>query len=266
MKDAFYFSHDYNARSDPKLRALMTKQGLEGIGIYWCLIEMLYEQDGYLKLDTIDGIAFELHSDCDRINSVLKNFGLFKFKKDLFFSDSVLRRIKARKIKSQTNRANALTRWNKIKYNDANALRPQSDRNAIKGKDIKGNKKEYKEKKIPSFSEASKDHGDFVRFNNYLSVHAPNVLKMEQPFSEEEFYKLKKDFSVQFIENMVVKMHNYKPLKKNNVSANLTFRNWANREQKGDAREIKTETPSTYKLNPIDNEEFEDKRTARNVG
>ncbi len=139
-KDTFYFPHDYNARSDPKLRNVLMKHKANGIGIYWCIIEMLYEQNGYIKLSDIEVIAFELHEECDRIKSVLQDFDLFRFKDDKFYSDSVLRRLKARKNKSEKNRQNAITRWNKTHSIDASAMQSHSERNAIKGKERKGNK------------------------------------------------------------------------------------------------------------------------------
>jgi len=43
-----YFSHDYNARNDTKLVKVFMKYQLKGIGAYWCIIEMLYEEGGYL--------------------------------------------------------------------------------------------------------------------------------------------------------------------------------------------------------------------------
>lgn len=65
-----YFSHDYNARSDPKLRKLLMKEGIEGIGVYWCIIEMLYEQEGILPLSECEAIAFELHTQCERMRLI----------------------------------------------------------------------------------------------------------------------------------------------------------------------------------------------------
>lgn len=46
-KDARYFKHDSNARSDPKIRALINKYGVEGYGRFWIIIELLRESDGY---------------------------------------------------------------------------------------------------------------------------------------------------------------------------------------------------------------------------
>jgi Domain of unknown function (DUF4373) len=47
MKDAYYFQHDANARHDPKLLMLNKECGMEGIGRWWCLVEILREQEDY---------------------------------------------------------------------------------------------------------------------------------------------------------------------------------------------------------------------------
>jgi Domain of unknown function (DUF4373) len=47
MKDAYYFQHDANARHDPKLLMLKKEFGMEGIGRWWCLVEILREQEDY---------------------------------------------------------------------------------------------------------------------------------------------------------------------------------------------------------------------------
>jgi len=139
-----YFSHDYNARSDPKLRKLLMKEGMDGIGIYWCIIEMLYEQEGILPLSECEAIAFELHTECERIESVLHS-DLFIIEDDSFYSQSVINRLEIRngKSKSASNSANA--RWAKWRASHANALQTQSEGNAIKV-----NKSKIKEKKIYS--------------------------------------------------------------------------------------------------------------------
>ena len=58
MKDTFYFQHDYNARNDPKLQDVLIDLGVEGIGVFWCIIEQLYEQGGKLPLRSCKSIAF----------------------------------------------------------------------------------------------------------------------------------------------------------------------------------------------------------------
>lgn len=46
-KDAYFFSHDCNARNDPKILALRSVYGPEGYGIYFMLIEIFREQPDY---------------------------------------------------------------------------------------------------------------------------------------------------------------------------------------------------------------------------
>ena len=143
-KDTFYFSHDYNSRNDEKIKRLIRKHGMQGYGIFWAIVEELYNNANALHLD-YDGIAYDLRTESDIVKSVLHDFDLFVFNGDHFGSLSVQNRINDRKDKSQKARDSAYSRWNKNK-SDANALQTQSDSNAIKerkGKEIKG--KESKE-------------------------------------------------------------------------------------------------------------------------
>jgi uncharacterized protein YdaU (DUF1376 family) len=154
MKDTFYFSHDYNPRGDEKIQKLIFKLGWEGYGLYWALIEMLYQNEGYVEYEC-DRIAFELRTDSETINSIIKGFDLFNMQGKNFFSKSVLHRLAARKGKSEKARQSAKARWDKGIEGDANAMRTHNERNAIKERKGKENKiKETKEKKAtPLFSE-----------------------------------------------------------------------------------------------------------------
>jgi hypothetical protein len=139
MKETYYFSHDYNARNDEKIIRLVKEYGWQGYGLFWAIIEKLYEAGGFLEKD-YDCIAFDLRTDCERIKEVVES-GLFKFSKEKFYSDSVLARLRVRKGKSEQARQSALIRWNKPKKENANAMRTQCGSNAIKerkGKERKG--------------------------------------------------------------------------------------------------------------------------------
>ena len=57
MKDLQYMTHDLGARNDPKLISLQMAMGGQGLAIFWCLVEMLWENDGYLPTD-YEAIAF----------------------------------------------------------------------------------------------------------------------------------------------------------------------------------------------------------------
>lgn len=131
-KQSYWFKHDYNSRSDGRLINLQMALGMEGVGIYWCVIEMLYEEGGYLFKTECERIAFELRTDSDKIRKVVES-SLFECENDKFWSESVLRRLGKSKEKSDKNSTNAKKRWDderKKKEEDANAMRTHNDGNA----------------------------------------------------------------------------------------------------------------------------------------
>lgn len=140
MKETFYFSHDYNARSDWKLVKVMMKHWVAWIWAYWCIIEMLYEEQWYLSIKEYDRISFELRVSYEMIQSVINDYWLFNKDDDNFWSNSVLDRLKQRMDKSEKARISVQKRWDKNKEEDTNVLRTNNDSNTIKerkGKEIK---------------------------------------------------------------------------------------------------------------------------------
>ncbi len=104
-KDALYFSHDFGARNDPKLQEVQMQMGMEGIGIYWCVVEMLYEQGGHLPLSALRGMAYALHTDEAKLRQVIEGFDLFGQTEDgLFYSSSVITRIERKRKISEARR------------------------------------------------------------------------------------------------------------------------------------------------------------------
>jgi len=90
-KDAYYFSHDANARNDIKIIKLRRSLGLEGYAIYFCLIEMLREQSDYkMPLSSISDIAFDLHTSDEKVKTVINSFELFQIDQKHFFSARLL--------------------------------------------------------------------------------------------------------------------------------------------------------------------------------
>ncbi len=156
-KDTYYFSHDYNARTDTKIKLLIRKHRMVGYGIFWAIIEDLYNNANALPTD-YEGIAFELHTDSETVRSIIHDFDLFVVDGGEFGSTSVQRRLNERAEKSKKASLSASHRWNR----DANALRTQSDGNAIKerkGKEIK----EIKESILwPSFEDFYDAYGKKV--------------------------------------------------------------------------------------------------------
>lgn len=92
-KDAYYFSHDSNARNDLKMIKLRRKLGLKGIGLFWCTIEMLRETDDYsIPLTEIEDICFDLRCEVDEFN-ILFECELLEKNDDFFTSSSLCKRM-----------------------------------------------------------------------------------------------------------------------------------------------------------------------------
>jgi len=161
-KEAFYFTHDYGSRNDPKLQKVLMKMGHEGKSVYWDLVEMMYEEGGYLIISECDNYAFALRTTCDRIQMLIKDFDLFKFNDVHFWSDSILRRLDKRDEKSKKASESAKLRWEK-----ANALKEDANAtnlDAIKEKKGKENIINIPELPLPATSGTDSNSTRVLKF------------------------------------------------------------------------------------------------------
>ena len=189
-----YFSHDYNARNDPRLIKILMKHGLAGIGAYWCIIEMLYSEGGYLLLEDIDTIAFDLRAERIMIESIINDFDLFKSNGKKFWSESALTRLKIRIEKSQKASKSAKSRWDKV---NAIAEQTQSDVNADEKKDEPETKPPEPEPLKPP--KPKYVYNEFYDNELKLSNNDPKYLKFIGWLFGENIYKrpLKKVLAMQ---------------------------------------------------------------------
>ena len=67
-----WFHHDFNARNDPKLLEVNMEVGTHGIAIFWMVVEMLYENDGYLSERELKTLIFTFHLNKEDVNKVLE--------------------------------------------------------------------------------------------------------------------------------------------------------------------------------------------------
>jgi len=138
-----YFSHEANARNDEKCIALRMAHGLEGYGLYWCIIERLMSESDYSSVTDYNVIAFDLRCDAKLVKTVVEDFGLFTFTEDgeRFYSESLMRRMLKVDEISEQNRLNAKKRWGNggddganpnanAQNNDATAMRPHAKTDA----------------------------------------------------------------------------------------------------------------------------------------
>lgn len=66
----------------------------------------------------------------------------------------------------------------------------------------------------------------FLEFENFIQTYAPRIMDMKEPFREQEFRWLVKDFKAPFIKKILTEMHNSGDLFKN-VNAYITFKKFA---------------------------------------
>ena len=131
---SLYFSHDFDSRTDIKIRNLIRKHGMTGYGIYWAIVEDLYRNANAMRTH-YDLYAFEMRVEEDVVRSIINDFDLFKINGDTFSSDSVERRISEINDRSNKAATSAKARWDKGESErNANAMRTHSDGNANKNK------------------------------------------------------------------------------------------------------------------------------------
>jgi hypothetical protein len=99
-KDAYYFSHDANAHTDPKVLRLRVELGWEGYGIFWALVETLRCQKNYrIAEDDFNFLSMALATPADNLEKVLDKcleVGLLEKKNGFIFSQSLLDRMAIR--------------------------------------------------------------------------------------------------------------------------------------------------------------------------
>ena len=142
MKDAYYFPHDANSQDDPKCMMLIDEMGMEGYGIFWALIEKLRSEKDYkLPYSVLPSLAKRWGTNVEKLEKVVNNYNLFKKSSEFFFS--------ARLKKSMEKKSEAAKRSASMRWKDANAMRPHTERNATAMRnDAKRKEENRKEKSI----------------------------------------------------------------------------------------------------------------------
>lgn len=159
-KDAYYFSHDSNARSDPKIMALINTYGIEGYGRWWVVVEMLREQcDFRLKQCEWSTNALAMAMLCDTnsaekfIHDCVNRFELLESDDEYFWSNSLMRRMEMKEEKRQ-KRVEAGRKGAEKRWSDSNTITmpKQTHSNGVamdsKESKVKESKKKVKEKKV----------------------------------------------------------------------------------------------------------------------
>lgn len=181
MKDAYYFPHDSNARGDPKTKFLISVYGMKGYGMYWVLIEVLRDQDGF-KLPvnniTLSSLADDFRISFDEakkfIDDCIYEFTLLKTDSKFMWSDSLIARmqkmIKSREKRSAAGKKGMESRWGNKPGGDNNVITTlYKDANTVITKDNKG-KESKVDNKIEDIQQQEQEkrmhEGEIFKFFN----------------------------------------------------------------------------------------------------
>jgi hypothetical protein len=171
MKESFYFSHDYNPTSDPKISSLISEYGASGYGVYWHIIELMHQDDTHklpLKQYLFEAIAKQMQASAkqnlansqqnillpEHVEALIKYCimvcELFVVDGDFFYSNRVISNFENR---SKLSEKRSLAGKNGAIAKQMQASAKQNLAKPSKGKEKKG--KEIKEKLFiaPTFEE-----------------------------------------------------------------------------------------------------------------
>ncbi len=191
MKETFYFSHDYNARNDPKMLELRSEYGLAGVGVYWCLVETLAESPtGHVNPSLIGGLSAGFGMIKKELLEVIE----FMLKIELlledesgYYSKRMMDHKNFRKMLSQKGKEGARARWAGGAKDSPPISPPISPPNAKERKGKENKVKEIKENKDidlikNEISKLSNNYAEenfraFEKWRDYLEKQHNNFLK-----------------------------------------------------------------------------------------
>lgn len=200
-----YFTHDYRARADRKMVNLQIAHGMEGVGIFWSIVEMLYEEDGRLPKE-YQRIAYELRTDESTVKSVVEDFELFRSDESTFWSESALARLNRRKEISEKARESINKRWEqeKEKYERiTNECETGYEGNTIKEKESKVNQSKVNQsKETDAFFSSSNFKNARDEWEQYLAgagIHLKDETRKKQMNDLAEYSEGNERKAVQII-------------------------------------------------------------------
>ena len=182
--NAYYFSHDSNAKDDPKCMLLIDQLGLEGYGIFWVLIEVLRDQPNYsYPLNLIPILARRYNTSTEKMMAVIRNYNLFDFNSEnTFFSLSLNRRMNKIQLGIEQRRlagiASAQKRLNQAIATDVE--RPLDECSTKKRKEKKRNEIKIKENISYLFDDFWDDYDKKVGDKTKLQKKWENLTEEER--------------------------------------------------------------------------------------
>lgn len=202
-KDAYYFPHFSNARSDRKVQRLREELGIEGYGIFFMLLEVLRDQsDLRYPMTDIDLLAREFVTSEPKVRTVICNYNLFNVDEEQkFFSPKMIVYLQPYFEKRDRARNAAIIMHEKYhsindlsKSGDANAEQMQSKCCASKVKQSKAKQSKEEDKNAPRsglvFNEDEYPHLKDDAFSQALAGFVDMRKSIKKPLSTQRALNL----------------------------------------------------------------------------
>lgn len=231
-KDSYYFPHDYNARNDRKIVALIRDYKGAGYGIFWATCEMMHEENGSLEFDamTISAIAGDINEDIELVKEVLdmcvNKYRLFSKQDISICSNRVTRnledRLDKKKVKIEAGRLGGIKSGesrrneNNGKQNEA-VLRSASSNEAKEIKEIK----ERKVDEIPASPKMTENE-----FRNFSKKLQEDRLFIEPLFAQG----VKPEYLEKWILRFHIQIVGDDKINKDYNEYRKHFKNWLNKQ------------------------------------
>jgi uncharacterized protein YdaU (DUF1376 family) len=154
-----YFLHESTSFQDYKIIKMRSKLGIESYGIFWAVLELLFNEENKLCIDDYDALAFSLQCDSTKLKQVIEDFDLFVLEDGCFYSKRLNSHIEDINNKSIKAKESASKRWD-----NATAMRSHSDSNAsisISSSSSKSISKSKIKDRIHEFKNSVYSHKDF---------------------------------------------------------------------------------------------------------
>lgn len=119
-----YINHKISNRSEYVFRKLIERKGAAAYGVYWYVLEELYESGGRMLFEEIESISNALCVRKDFVASVIKSFSLFQYDSDSFWSDEVIEQIEKRQKLKEKRKEAANKRW----VSEKNIIVPEEEK------------------------------------------------------------------------------------------------------------------------------------------
>ena len=106
-----YFIHQSNSFQDYKIIKMRSKLGIASYGVFWALLELLFNEENKLCLDDYDALAYSLQCDTELLRQVIEDFDLFVIEDKCFYSKRLNEHIEDINNKSIKAKESVNKRW-----------------------------------------------------------------------------------------------------------------------------------------------------------